>query len=197
MRLIALFLNRAVLFGINSCFFRCRTVMIPQRYVHCLILWVDQHQGNVANSSSPRFQASGSMHRLPSNSSIFRFRCSSLLLWISVISFSSGLVVMALGFFHSWHADVLLGGKLVASGLVAYVLEWILSSRARCPLCMSPPLHPKRCQKNRRARRLLGSYRLRVATSVMFRNHFQCPYCGEATKVAVRDRAATGRVDSP
>lgn len=137
------------------------------------------------------------MHRLPSNSSIFRFRCSSLLLWLSVLCFLSGLVVMALGFVHSRDWQVLLGGQLVGSGLAAYALEWVLSSRARCPLCMIPPLHPKRCQKNRRARRLLGSYRLQVATSVLFRDHFHCPYCGEATKIALRERAVAGRIDSP
>ncbi len=145
----------------------------------------------------PDFLAIDFMHRLPSSSSIIRFRCSSLLLWLSILTFLSGLMVMSVGFFHSRDGDVLLGGKLVASGLAAYVMEWALSSRARCPLCMIPPLHPKRCQKNRRARRLLGSYRLRVATSVMFQNHFQCPYCGEATKIAVRERLVAGRIDSP
>ena len=137
------------------------------------------------------------MHRLPSSSSIFRFRCSSLLLWLSVLCFLSGLVVMAYGFFHSRNDLVVSGSEVVAAGLTAYLLEWALSSRARCPLCMIPPLHPKRCQKNRRARRLLGSYRLQVATSVLFRDHFQCPYCGEATKIAVRERVVAGRVDSP
>lgn len=62
---------------------------------------------------------------------------------------------------------------------------------------MMPPLHPKRCQKNRRARRLLGSYRLRVATGVLLRDRFLCPYCGEATKMAVREPATVGRIDSP
>lgn len=136
------------------------------------------------------------MHRLPSNTTIFRFRSSSMLLWLAVLSFFSGLVVMMVGFFHSGDGHVLLGGQLVGASLASYILEWGVSSRARCPLCMIPPLHPKRCQKNRRAKRLLGSYRLQVATSVLFRDHFHCPYCGEATKIALRERPTAGRIDS-
>jgi DNA-directed RNA polymerase subunit RPC12/RpoP len=119
-----------------------------------------------------------------------------MLLWLAVLSFLSGIVVMTVGFSHSGDGHVLLGGQLVGASLISYFLEWGLSSRARCPLCMIPPLHPKRCQKNRRAKRLLGSYRLQVATSVLFRDHFHCPYCGEATKIALKERPTTGRIDS-
>lgn len=85
----------------------------------------------------------------------------------------------------------------MAGGLICYVMEWLISSRARCPLCMIPPLHPKSCQKNKRARRLFGSYRLHVATHVLFFDYFQCPYCGEATKISLRERPVAGRIDSP
>ena len=70
------------------------------------------------------------MHRLPSSSSIFRFRCSSLLLWLSVLCFLSGLVVMAYGFFHSRNDLVVSGSEVVAAGLTADLLEWAVSRRA-------------------------------------------------------------------
>jgi hypothetical protein len=136
------------------------------------------------------------MHRLQSTSSVFRFRCCSLLLWLAALSFSAGAAVMVLGFYHSNDAQVLTGGEIMGGGLLAYLIEWLLSARARCPLCMISPLHPKGCQKNRRVKRLFGSYRLRVATNVLFRDFFQCPYCGEATKIAVRERMQPGRIDS-
>lgn len=128
------------------------------------------------------------MHRLPSKSSIFRFRISSLLLWMSVVSLLAGLVVAGIGLFASDELDVLSGTMIIGGGIVAYLMEWMLSRRARCPLCMTPPLHPSGCQKNRRAKRLFGSHRLQIATCVLFRDYFQCSYCGESTKVEVRRR---------
>ena len=103
---------------------------------------------------------------------------------------------MVVGFYHSHDAKVLVGSQIIGCGLLAYILEWLLSARARCPLCMISPLHPKGCQKNRRVKRLFGSYRLLVATNVLFRDYFQCPYCGEATKIALRERVQSGRIDS-
>jgi len=37
---------------------------------------------------------------------------------------------------------------------------------------------------------------LRVASAIMLKNEFHCPYCGEPTKMEVRDRSL-GRIDSP
>ena len=128
------------------------------------------------------------MHRLPSKSSVFRFRITAVLLWLAVLAFPGGVILLGLGMLYANEADVVTGALVVAGGLLLYIVEWFVSAKARCPLCMTPPLHPKRCQKNHRAGRLFGSYRLKVATSVMFLNHFQCPYCGEQTRVAPRIR---------
>jgi hypothetical protein len=136
------------------------------------------------------------MHRLPTSSSVFRFRCSSLLLWLATVSFPAGAAVMLLGLYHSYDPQVVAGGEIMGCALLAYLFEWLMSARARCPLCTISPLHPKGCQKNRRVKRLFGSYRLLVATNVLFRDFFQCPYCGEATKIAVRERMMPGRIDS-
>ncbi len=45
---------------------------------------------------------------------------------------------------------------------------------------------PKACAKHRFARKFLGIYRLRVAATVLLRNRYRCPYCGESTHCSVR-----------
>jgi hypothetical protein len=53
---------------------------------------------------------------------------------------------------------------------------------------MMPVMVNKRCAKHGKARTVLGSHRLRVALSILFRNAFNCPYCMESTAVRVRSR---------
>ena len=78
----------------------------------------------------------------------------------------------------------------VSVGIVLFCLavNFALSSRLRCPLCMVPPMQNRGCSKHRTATRMLGSYRLKVATSIMFKDSFRCPYCGEPTSMQVRQR---------
>jgi hypothetical protein len=45
-----------------------------------------------------------------------------------------------------------------------------------------------RCAKHRKARRLLGSYPLRVAIAILFTAQFRRPYCNEPTAMDVRER---------
>ena len=77
--------------------------------------------------------------------------------------------------------------QLVYCG-VAGIVAWVISvaafffrgSSLKCPLCMSPVWGKRMCQKHTKAKRALGvSYRLGIATSVVFRNRYRCPYCGE------------------
>ncbi len=76
-------------------------------------------------------------------------------------------------------------GVLGLSGLVTLV-QWIFSASAKCPLCMMPPLGRKGCSRNRNAKRLLGSYRLRVALSILLKGRFRCPYCNEPTVLRLK-----------
>ena len=77
-------------------------------------------------------------------------------------------------------------------GIGIYVALWILyvwtSSLSKCPLCRSGPMSSKGCAKHRNARKILGSYRLTVALSVLFLNRFRCPYCGESTRLQVKEK---------
>jgi len=72
-----------------------------------------------------------------------------------------------------------------AAGLVG-IMQWGLATLARCPLCLSLPIAPRICSKHRNAKRIMGSYRLRVACTVIFKRYFRCPYCGESTTVDTR-----------
>lgn len=98
------------------------------------------------------------------------------------------------------------GGLLVASllthdqrlmiyGLVVFMMgfmliiaQWIAASHAGCPLCRTPVLASMRCMKHRKARRMLGSYQLRVALAITFSERFRCPYCNESTAMDVREK---------
>jgi len=128
------------------------------------------------------------MHRLPNRYSVTRFRFAAALLlgkWLLVAG-SVALLGYAL-----WVASRDLTDLAVAlMGLAVLVMfaEWLVAARARCPLCIGFPLAHNTCATHRDSRRLLGSYRLRVAMAVVFQGWFRCPYCGEPTVVAVRRR---------
>jgi len=83
---------------------------------------------------------------------------------------------------------MILAGTLGGGGLMFGFMQMILASKARCPLCMTPPLASKRCSKHREARTLLGSYRLRAAVWMVTRGYFRCPFCNEPTAMEPRQR---------
>jgi hypothetical protein len=85
------------------------------------------------------------------------------------------------------HVPVWSAVILIAFTAMVILLQWIMASRTNCPLCVTPVLANKSCSKNRHARQLFGSYRMRVATTILFRNLFRCPYCGELTALKVRE----------
>jgi hypothetical protein len=68
------------------------------------------------------------------------------------------------------------------------IIQWGMARRARCPLCMTPVMETKRCSKHRNAKPFLGSYRLRVALSIIFKGSFRCPFCHEPTAIQVRQK---------
>jgi hypothetical protein len=128
------------------------------------------------------------MHRFPSNSSVSRFRFAALLFIVRSLLPLVGLPLLLWAVFtheRIWLAVAL--GVLAAFPMVALV-QWIAASKVRCPLCMVPPMVSRGCSKNRRARRLLGSYRLRVAVSALVLGNFRCQYCGEPTQMKARER---------
>lgn len=86
---------------------------------------------------------------------------------------------------HRW---LLYSAGAVAVGLFSGIVNYLMSLRLRCPLCMVPPLHNRRCSKHRSVRKVLGSHRLATALSILFKDCFRCPYCGEPTVMEIRQR---------
>lgn len=126
-----------------------------------------------------------------------RYRTIRPIFWIrlcSIFYLLSWLYSFALLFFTFYavlhHTHEIMMNLLVGIGI--YVALWILyawtSSLSKCPLCRSGPMSNKRCAKHRNARKTLGSYRLTVALSVIFLNCFRCPYCGEPTRLKVKEK---------
>ncbi len=76
----------------------------------------------------------------------------------------------------------------IAACVFLGILNYIVSIRAKCPLCMSPPLLTRRCIKHNNAKKLFGSYKLRTACAIAFTGKFRCQYCGELTVMKARQK---------
>ena len=128
------------------------------------------------------------MHRLPHEAYLFRYRIGSSLLllkWLLVpmsLAYLFGSLIF--GDTNQVHAAL----WLIAATLGVMLTQWLIAARCRCPICMGTPLARKACVKHRNATRLLGSYRLRVAHSIIWKGYFRCPFCGETTAMEVRQR---------
>lgn len=92
------------------------------------------------------------------------------------------------GYFAGHDEWLLYGGGAFGLGMVCLLMAWVVSARLRCPLCTMPVFQNRRCSKHRNAKPLFGSYRLKVAMTVLFQGRFRCPYCGEPTGMVARDR---------
>jgi hypothetical protein len=126
------------------------------------------------------------MRALRSSSTVFRFRMTSLLLVLRclLMAFTALVVLHLLITYEStyaWHGLI----ALALFGMLTLV-QWMISTGTHCPLCMTPVLARRECSKHPRAKRLFGSHRLRVASTILFANRFTCPYCNERTAVKVR-----------
>jgi hypothetical protein len=133
------------------------------------------------------------MHHPRSISAARRLRIASLLLLANrlLIPAASGLLLVSL--LTNDQRLMICGATLVVMSLVLVIAQWIAASHAGCPLCRTPVLAPMGCMKHRKARRLLGSYQLRVAVAIMFTERFRCPYCNESTVMEVRDTLPSSR----
>lgn len=65
------------------------------------------------------------------------------------------------------------------------LLQSVLSWRTSCQLCQTYVLREIRCSKSPKTRPLFGSYRLKVAVTIVFKGEFCCPYCGEEFNIWV------------
>ena len=128
------------------------------------------------------------MHQLRSHSLLRAYRLAALLFCLKFLLLILGGIVLAYaGWENSWRI-ALLGCGLGAASIVASISRILLAGFVRCPLCAAAVFSPLGSTKHSKARKFLGSYRLPVALSILFRNHFLCPYCHEPTAMQVRPR---------
>jgi hypothetical protein len=128
------------------------------------------------------------MHRFQSQSIITRFRFASLLLCLKYLLIPAIVTVFIYSMFQESNQFLIVAMALTVITVVIVILQWILAQRTRCPLCLTPTLASKKCSKHRNSTPLFGSYRLKVALSVLFRGWFRCPYCNEPSAMKVRER---------
>jgi hypothetical protein len=128
------------------------------------------------------------MHHPRTISDARRLRIASLLLVCNRLLIVSAAALLLLALFANDYHLMIYGTILVGSSIVLIFAQWIAASHAGCPLCRTAVLSSMGCVKHRKARHVLGSYKLRVALAIMFRAQFRCPYCNEPTAMAVKER---------
>lgn len=133
------------------------------------------------------------MHHPRSIRAARRLRIASLLLLGSrlLIPAGGGLLLYSM---LAGDRRLMIGGLIgLMTGVLLGLGQWMAAAHAGCPLCSTPVLAPMRCAKHREARRLLGSYPLRVALAIVFTDQFRCPYCNEPTAMDVKERIRASR----
>lgn len=122
-----------------------------------------------------------------------RFRVAALLLWLNLLLIVVTLAAFVQAFMERTLEQVAIAIGVMLTYLLSSCIQWVLAAQTKCPLCITPVLATKNCSKNKKAKRFFGSYRLRVATSLLLRNYFRCPYCSEPTQLTVRPRGSRHR----
>lgn len=129
------------------------------------------------------------MHRLPSELTLRRFKITSFLVFFVWFCVPVVLGLLFLGFYTAQHHWLAWAAGVAGFGILCMIICFFLSGRVKCPLCMMPPLQNRRCSRHRTSETWLGSYKLKVAQSILFKGSFRCPYCGEPTAMEVRQRS--------
>lgn len=124
------------------------------------------------------------MHHLHTRSAVVHFRLAALLLLVIGLLVPVAIGVLLQSLLANSPRSALIGSGLVTLSLVLVIPQWVAGSRTGCPLCWTPVLAPKYCTKHRKARKFMGSHRLRVALAILLKNQFRCPFCNESTALA-------------
>lgn len=75
---------------------------------------------------------------------------------------------------------MMMSGGGAAVWLFSAMIFFLKRASMKCSLCMSPVWGARKCQKHSKVKPALGiSYRLGIATSIIFKGYYRCPYCGE------------------
>lgn len=114
--------------------------------------------------------------------------------FFSILVFLSlALLVPAFGFVIVSEASsqsLILLGSAIGLILILQIIHSIIAQSARCQLCKAPVTAKLHCSRSPKARKLLGSYRLRVSLGIVFRGRFSCTYCGESFQFSRTQKSA-------
>lgn len=137
------------------------------------------------------------LNKIAHNPLMHQYRSKSPVIWIRLTAFffclfllvGLGLAAFAVyAVLHSTHEMMIRLLYAIGTFVGCWLVYMYSALMCKCPLCRSGPMTPKRCAKHRQAGRLFGSYRLRVAATVLLLNRFRCPYCGESTRCRVKEK---------
>jgi len=126
------------------------------------------------------------MHHLRSATAVRHFRIAALLLFVICLLAIVAVSLLVQSMLVDNFRLAMAGSSVVVFSFVLVLPLWTQVGYTNCPLCWTPVLASMNCVKHRKARKLMGSYRLRVALAILFRNRFRCPYCNESTALELR-----------
>ena len=119
---------------------------------------------------------SGRGHRLLNRKWLFLL---SLFLIVRAVALAIGVVFFALGAYEQNITHLIIAGACLALILLLQMIHSIEHPKIICPNCRSQILRSNRCAKHRMAKKLLGSYSLRLAFQIVFTNAFLCQFCNQ------------------
>lgn len=133
------------------------------------------------------------MYQSHSNSDVRHLRIASLLLLANrmLIVAASGLLLVAA--FGNDRQLTIIGSAFLVISFILIIAKRIAALHVGCSLCRTPVLGSMSYIKHRKAKRLLGSYQLRVALSILFTERFCCPYCNQRSSVNIKETLLTAR----
>lgn len=136
---------------------------------------------------APRPYPAEIMHYPHSRSLIRRYRIAAILFLGSYLLAVASFCLLGYSLLTDNRRWSMIGIGFILFCMALFVGQWIAATGTGCPLCRTPVLAPKTCMKHRRARKLLGSYRLRVSLAILFKGQFRCPYCNESSQLTLRE----------
>ena len=127
------------------------------------------------------------MHRFRSSKALFRLRLGSFLFILLFVSLAFLIPAVVWGTFLQHSSDLHYASIALGVAVISGLGYMMFGSGVRCPLCHGPLIGKSGASRSQKAARLLGSYRLAVASRVILLGRFRCPYCGEPCKCDTRD----------
>lgn len=98
---------------------------------------------------------------------------------IRTLAAAACLVFLALGAYEQNVSLLYISGACLALLLLLQIVHGLESGNIVCPNCRSQIMIVRGCAKHRQARKLFGSYTLRLALDVVFTNTFRCHFCNQ------------------